>query len=378
LPTAQCGSTVNTLYATVTATYISGAQGYRFEVTNMTTNAVVYIDRLQNSFSFSSLSGITLNTQYQIRVALKINGVWQPHYGAACFVNTPNPAATITSCGSTLAAMSQWIYCTSVANAAGYRFKVVNLLNSTVQTTDQTLNKFNFTQLASRTYNTPYRIEVAVKNTDGTYLAFTPAPAGCFVTTPAFPSTQLRPSQCGDVSTGSSYAVLSNGEMLAADNVPTATQYRFRVYNTGLGYDFSVDRSLNTFNLNMFPGLLPGTEYNVNVMVYIGGEWGPEGKTCSITTPGGAKATAQHEVTSFSAVAYPNPYTNAFGIKVSTNEETSISVRVYDMIGKLVEQRTVQAIDIDTIELGSTYPTGVYNVIVSQGEANQTLRVIKR
>jgi hypothetical protein len=48
------------------------------------------------------------------------------------------------------------------------------------------------------------------------------------------------------------------------------------------------------------------------------------------------------------------------------------------MIGKLVEQKTVTATDIQTIEVGSNYPSGVYNVIVSQEQTTKTLRVIKR
>lgn len=46
------------------------------------------------------------------------------------------------------------------------------------------------------------------------------------------------------------------------------------------------------------------------------------------------------------------------------------------MLGKLVEDRKAQVSDI--IELGDNYPSGVYNVIVSQGENTKTLRVIKR
>jgi hypothetical protein len=46
------------------------------------------------------------------------------------------------------------------------------------------------------------------------------------------------------------------------------------------------------------------------------------------------------------------------------------------MLGKLVEDRKAQASDI--IELGDNYPSGVYNVIVSQGTETKTLRVIKR
>jgi len=48
------------------------------------------------------------------------------------------------------------------------------------------------------------------------------------------------------------------------------------------------------------------------------------------------------------------------------------------MLGKLVESRSVTASDIQSFEIGTTYPSGVYNVIVSQDENTRTLRVIKR
>jgi Secretion system C-terminal sorting domain len=63
-------------------------------------------------------------------------------------------------------------------------------------------------------------------------------------------------------------------------------------------------------------------------------------------------------------------------LNLSTTSEEMVQVRVYDMLGKLIEDRKAQVSDI--IELGDNYPSGVYNVIVSQGENTKTMRVIKR
>jgi len=65
-------------------------------------------------------------------------------------------------------------------------------------------------------------------------------------------------------------------------------------------------------------------------------------------------------------------------LDVKTNSEASIKVRVYDMIGKLVEDKMINSSDIQNFELGNQYPSGVYNVIVSQESNTKTLRVIKR
>jgi len=50
-------------------------------------------------------------------------------------------------------------------------------------------------------------------------------------------------------------------------------------------------------------------------------------------------------------------------------------VQVYDMTGRLIEQRQVES---NSVEIGNNYPTGVYNVIVNQAENTKTLRVIKK
>jgi len=51
---------------------------------------------------------------------------------------------------------------------------------------------------------------------------------------------------------------------------------------------------------------------------------------------------------------------------------------VYDMVGRLVEQQEVQVTDLKTSPIGDRYPSGVYNVVITQGEEVQTLRVVKR
>jgi len=53
-------------------------------------------------------------------------------------------------------------------------------------------------------------------------------------------------------------------------------------------------------------------------------------------------------------------------------------VKVYDMIGKLVEARQIGVAEFGSLEVGERYPSGVYNIIVTQGENVKTLRVIKR
>ena len=82
--------------------------------------------------------------------------------------------------------------------------------------------------------------------------------------------------------------------------------------------------------------------------------------------------------TPFSVKAFPNPYDSTFQLNFTTTSESLIEMRVYDMIGKLIETRQFSINEMNNQELGSSYPSGIYNVIVSQGEEMKTLRLVKK
>jgi hypothetical protein len=285
LTSVYCGSTISNLYVTLAATWVSYAQGYRFKVTNTATNAVQIVDRPVNNLALCNVPGVTLNTQYKIEVAVKRNGVWDNFYGAPCYVSTPNPQPTIGSqCGTTLTTMNDWILTTAVANVSVYRFRITNTTDNSVQIKDNPYNKVSFSQLANKAYATTYTIEVAVKNTNGTFLSYgTP----CNVTTPNDP------------------------------NMVLVTK---------------IEDNLDDKNA----------------------------------------------IVDFNVVAFPNPFTNDFKINIESTSSMPVEVKVYDMLGKLLEIQTVNSSEISNIEIGSRYASGVYNVIVSQGENNKTLRMVKR
>ena len=81
---------------------------------------------------------------------------------------------------------------------------------------------------------------------------------------------------------------------------------------------------------------------------------------------------------SIEAKVYPNPFSDNFKLDIKTASNEDLQVRIYDMLGKLVDSNTLRVSDIDTFEIGKSYPSGIYNVIVTQGTEVKTLRVIKR
>jgi hypothetical protein len=376
IQTAQCGQTLAKIDDYVYANLVSGAQGYRFKVTNMVTNEVQTIDRFLRVFRITQLPNYAFNTEYKVEVAVRKFNTWQPTYGAPCTVKTPVATTQLINCGASLTAMTDVIYANSVQYATGYQFKVTNVLNPLdTRTINRSLREFRMSLLSGIQYNTTYTVEVAVRNTDGvTYLPYGPV---CEVTTPNFPASYLQDSQCDD------YVVPSNATILYAQSFTGAEGYRFRLQNGGQGYSQEVDRYLRTVRLSDFTGLTAGATYTVKVALKINGVWGSfTGKSCSIITPGGAPARIDEETVvvkgNFAAVAYPNPFANTFAIQVQTTSTAVIQMKVYDMLGRLVEQLETNTDTKETTMFGERYPSGVYNVVVTQGGITETLRVIKR
>jgi hypothetical protein len=125
--------------------------------------------------------------------------------------------------------------------------------------------------------------------------------------------------------------------------------------------------SLAQLNKNYFisveivlPGSTPGANY---------------GSPCEINT---GTPPITKTVVPFKAIAYPNPFANNFMLDVKTTNQSVVNVKVYDMVGRLIEQREVNVSDMETTTIGNNYPSGVYNVVVAQEDNLQTVRVVKR
>ncbi|WP_168710267.1 T9SS type A sorting domain-containing protein [Flavobacterium sangjuense] len=78
------------------------------------------------------------------------------------------------------------------------------------------------------------------------------------------------------------------------------------------------------------------------------------------------------------ARVYPNPFSSAFSLDVNPFGNEVIRVSVYDMTGKLIEKTEGNPTEMQLVRFGQKYASGLYNVVVSQGEAIHTLRIIKR
>lgn len=234
---------------------------------------------------------------------------------------------------------------------------------------------FRLTSLSGgATYNTTYTVSVATRY-NGIWSEYGEA---CLITTPAAPSTKLQDRQCGiTLNSG-------NADLLYANPVNVAQKYRFEV---SLGADVytydTASSSARSFRMTEVPGLtlVNGTTYAVKVAIMANDEWQPYGESCTITTFGDAPNFVKSmnvDTTNFNVLTYPNPFTENFNLNLTSLSVEKVSVMVYDMTGKLLERKAVVPSELSELQVGNNFASGIYNVIVSQGEHTKSIRVIKK
>jgi hypothetical protein len=75
------------------------------------------------------------------------------------------------------------------------------------------------------------------------------------------------------------------------------------------------------------------------------------------------------------AISYPNPSITSFSIIVKTATKEKIVMQVFDVNGKLIETRNVNAQSIT--KFGDNYRSGAYLVRVLQGKKHKEIKLVK-
>jgi hypothetical protein len=89
-------------------------------------------------------------------------------------------------------------------------------------------------------------------------------------------------------------------------------------------------------------------------------------------------ATIDNEAVTDIVKAYPNPFENTFKFYMNGASSEAIQVEVYDILGKRIEDFTVETSRMNGLEIGQSYPSGFYNLKVSQGDKTQSIKMIKQ
>ena len=125
-----------------------------------------------------------------------------------------------------------------------------------------------------------------------------------------------------------------------------------------------------------------GTSYSISarVQVMVAGvaTWSAYGAECILMTAPNQAPVLRATIVPFTAVAYPNPFADSFLLDVKSSNTSVVAIAVYDMLGRLVEQRQANVNELETTNIGSNYPAGIYNVVIAQDTDTKTVRVINR
>ncbi|MFC6876672.1 T9SS type A sorting domain-containing protein [Flavobacterium myungsuense] len=370
LISSQCNANLSSVAAPIWASQVPSASAYRFQVTKGA--SVNVFETTNRFFNLTSLpSGVaSYNTTYTIRAAYRFNGTWLP-YGDACTLTTP---VTVTStrlidsqCNGSIASFSTPILANEVFQATSYSFEVTQ--GSNVNVGQSNTRSFLLSTIPGLVYGVPCSVRVAVTFNS----VLQPYGTACVVTPPStIGNTQLITSQCGGTLATVNSPILVNQVYLASD-------YRFEVTN-GLNVR-TYETTLRYFLLSqLVGGGAPSTTYAVRAAVKFNGEWQAFGPSCNVTTPAAPISRMNNSLvnTNFTVKAFPNPFASQFKLDIESASDSVVELKVYDMIGRQLDVRKGTVSELSSQEVGASYPRGVYNVLVSQGQNVKSIRMIKR
>ena len=274
-------------------------------------------------------------------------------------------------CGKTLTNLTTAIQASPIPGATKYEFEITSQDGSITPyvTSIYYFSLFKTPGLAlyGKTYSMRVRAYVG-----GSWTAWGKT---CTVSTPVYPLTKLYSPSNSSVVKSLSFTVIANP-------VTLSTKYRFRVF------DGSTTRIVET-NINHFfkstslpGGFINNTLYTVDVATFYNGTWSAYGPTSTFSTPATPLAKMSNNNTStkdiFDVKAFPNPFASHFSLDIESSSDDLVAIKVYDMIGRQLESHKASISELSTQKIGNNYPSGVYNIIVTQGEKVKSIRMIKR
>ncbi|MEW5676787.1 T9SS type A sorting domain-containing protein [Flavobacterium enshiense] len=396
---SQCGGTLATLETPIYSISVLGADRVRFKVARQDNPSVeeVVEKPMTNStyFRLTELQTIPLdfNKGYLVTVQIHktVNAipVWSP-YGQTCTVSTPNmPTTQVVSalCNATLSSLDTPIYSASVQGASIIRFKIT-IPNSAFG--EEVIEKvaangssfFRLTELQTipLQFGTTYAVSIQHQKSYFGTDYWSDYGAVCNVSTPNMPTSQVVPAQCNT-------ALSSNSVSIYNTSVYGATAIRFKVWKTAEpeieeviektagGSTYFKLTELQTLTVD------PGVSYSVSIQYqknYFGNLfWSGYGTVCTVTTPGTARFTdgdleVRMENTD-EVKAYPNPFVSEFQLTLGANSPAKVTV--FDQSGRQIEVLNSMG---NTLKIGSAYQSGIYLVVVHQGDTTHQVKMIKR
>ena len=205
----------------------------------------------------------------------------------------------------------------------------------------------------------------------------------------ACPMTKLMDIPGNQFLSCGQYRLFEQGSYVHARPVSGATQYQFRFRQPGEG--FEVIRTNTSYFVQLFwtgMTLVNGSQYDVDVRAFKGGQWCPWGEVCTLNIgvpPGmqaGSEALFGTEKEELVFNMWPNPNNgDQLFISLSSIEEnvSTVSVDILDLSGKKMTSQRIatQGGFMNTvIDLEGEIAAGMYLVNITAGEKVYTERLV--
>ena len=276
-----------------------------------------------------------------------------------------------SQCGGTLDRIYNAIVAvTDIPNVTRYYFEITNTENNEKQTIDGTDFYFQLTDLDSYEYETTYSIRIGL-DVNNVWQGYGPA---CLVTSPSLTTgaSAIVIPQCGITLEQRNRPIFITGPNFISS-------FEIRVTNLNTTEAAIITRTEPWFTLKMIPALYDhNTNYSVEVRISTTEGYSEWSTPCTVSTPAAPAGKLTNTAVSLTAVAYPNPFSGEFSLNLANSNGTAAQVKVYDMLGKVVEVREIDAKNSNAQQIGNNLPAGDYNVVVTQDGVTDAIRVIKR
>ncbi|MBI2269374.1 MAG: PKD domain-containing protein [Bacteroidetes bacterium] len=386
---SSCGAVFSSLNQVIYCDQVSGASDYEYRFVNSGTAYSQTVQRGSglNDINLLSVQGLKYGLSYNVDVRAYVGGEWGS-FGNVCAISissVPLTQLASTYCGTTFTTLNQVIYCNQVSGGSNYEYRFVNSGTGYSQTVQRQsgLTDLNLLVVPGLKYGLTYNVDVRTY-VGGTWGSFGTV---CTITMSSILSTKVASSYCGS-------SVSSFAQALYCDQVPGASNYEYRVTNSGLAYSQTKQRSsgLTDFYMGWFSGLLPGTTYDVEVRAYVGGTWGNFGAICTVTTAGGYQIVAhQRNPDSFEnsvinrnpssdMLIYPNPISinNMLSIDLGDmlDDESSGEIKVYNILGGEITAKKIVNVRLVELNIDERFTPGLYFVEVAAGEKRQSKVIV--
>ncbi len=320
-----------------------------------------------------------------------------PGYGSShSFCLPPGPANIApTECGIFNNALGNKVYSNKVTGATQYQFEFSDPDAGFIRRIAVSTNYVIFSQMVSNPLTPGVKYFARVRSNVAGPVASAHWGSGCEMglgVAQVVSCSQLIAAPAYGHSCNETRSFNTNNSFIYAKPVVGATEYQFRIFNTGEGYDQTFTRSTYILQLKwtgtVAPPLMNQSTYDVQVNVKVNGVYsGFCGNTCTITIDNtGPVLGGRMAQTSFGeATLWPNPVRDGqvnLNIGNLKDAQQQITVDVQDIYGKQAFAKTYgNSGDRFTtiLQLPSGIASGVYmvNITVNGVKTVQRLSVMK-